>query len=205
MIKKKDSFDSGFNDYEFEEVETKSQTHKKDREEEEEEEEESINQISNLDLIKAISQTLETILKGNKYRPNYREINKKQDKMVFSAKTIPKISIEDYLKRIQFYANMEKNTLIMSLIYIDRLCKIANLTLTYYNIHRILFTSILLSIKYNEDCFFDNKYYAEIAGIKTKELKSLEYNFSTMISFRFFVVNEIFEKYRINLENCEQY
>jgi hypothetical protein len=202
MSIKKESFDSekGFDDCEFEEVETKDQTHLVDREEDED----NINEFPNIDLIRAISETLETILEGNKYQSNYKEKVKNQEKMAFSSKTIPKISLKDYLIRIQNYANMEKNTLIMSLIYIDRLCKIANLTLTYYNIHRILFTAVLLSIKFNEDCFFENKFYAQIAGIKEKELKSLEYNFSIMINFRFFVVKEIFEQYRTYLDNFEQ-
>jgi hypothetical protein len=152
-------------------------------------------------LIKAISQTLETILEGNQYRPKYKDIILKQSNMIFSAKKIPDISIEDYLIRIQKYTNMERNTLITSLIFIDRLCKISNLTLTYYNIHRILFTSVLISIKYNEDNFFDNKYYSEIAGVKAKELNLLEYNFTKMISFRFFVSDEIFEKYKQHLDN----
>ena len=91
----------------------------------------------------------------------------------------------------------------MSLIFIDRLCKIANLTLTYYNIHRILFTSILLSIKYNEDNFYDNKFYSEIAGIKLKELNILEYTFTKMINFRFFINNNIFENYVQYLDNYE--
>ena len=202
MSIKKESFDSekGFDDCEFEEVETKDQTHLVDREEDED----NINEFPNIDLIRAISETLEPILEGNKYQSNYKEKVKNQEKMAFSSKTIPKISLKDYLIRIQNYANMEKNTLIMSLIYIDRLCKIANLTLTYYNIHRILFTAVLLSIKFNEDCFFENKFYAQIAGIKEKELKSLEYNFSIMINFRFFVVKEIFEQYRTYLDNFEQ-
>ena len=208
---KKTSFDSEnsscLSDSDIEDAETKEQTHKNEKEDEEEDEKEDDDKyikLDTIDLIKSISNTLETILQGNKYQQNYKDIIQKQSDMVFSAKNIPNISIEDYLKRIQKYANMEKSTLIISLIFIDRLCKISNLALTYYNIHRILFTSILISIKYNEDCFYDNKYYSEIAGVKLKELKSLEYNFVKMIHFRFFVNDEIFEKYKQCLENLEQ-
>ena len=49
--------------------------------------------------------------------------------------------------------------------------------------------------------YFDNKYYSEIAGVKAKELNLLEYNFTKMISFRFFVSDEIFEKYKQHLDN----
>ena len=203
-MKKDLSFDSeasnSFSDCEAEDVETKTHSYENEKDEEDEYEKD----FPNINLIKAISITLETILENNKSLSNYRDVLIKQSTMPFNSDKIPNISIEDYLKRIQTYSNMEENTLITSLIFIDRLCIISKLTLTYYNIHRILFTSILISIKYNEDNFYDNKYYADIAGIKTKELNLLEYNFVNMINFKFFVNDEIFEKYRFYLDNFER-
>ena len=196
---KKTSFDSEeFNsDIEEDEIETKSQTKNK---------EDESTKLPNLNLIKAISQTLTSILENNKKLPNFKEILKNQGKMVFSANLIPNISIEKYLIRIQTYANMERSTLILSLILIDRLCQKSNLTLTYYNIHRIIFSSILISIKYNEDNYYDNKYYAEIAGVKIKELKLLEYNFISLLNFNLFIQDDIYEKYKQYLLEfeCEQ-
>ena len=121
--------------------------------------------------------------------------------MVFSANSVPNISIKDYLIRIQTYSGIEKSTMILSLIYIDRICEVAELTLTYYNIHRILFASVLMAIKYNEDNFYDNKFYSEIAGVKLKELKLIEYTFLDMIDFKMFVDDDTFEKYTQYLEN----
>jgi hypothetical protein len=198
-MNKKKSFDSeasNSSDCDIEEVETKDQTRR-------EEEDEEKKKFQNIDLIKAISSTLEAILENNKSRSNYKEVLKNQSKMVFSSNSIPNISIEDYLKRIQTYSNIEKNTLITSLIFIDRFCKIGNITLTYYNIHRILFSAVLISIKYNEDIFYDNKYYADIAGVKLKELKSLEYNFVNIINFKLYVADDVFEKYKLYLDNFE--
>ena len=123
--------------------------------------------------------------------------------MPFNANFIPNISIEKYLIRIQTYANMEKSTLIISLILIDRLCQISNLTLTYYNIHRIVFTAILISIKYNEDSYYENKYYAEIAGVKLKELKLLEYSFVSLLQFNLFIQDELYKKYQLYLDNFD--
>ena len=97
----------------------------------------------------------------------------------------------------------QKSTLILSLIYIDRFCEIADITLTYYNIHRILFAAVLMSIKYNEDNYYDNKFYADIAGVKLKELKMIEYTFLDLIDFKMFIDSETFEKYRDFLENNE--
>ena len=195
---KKNSFESeGFSDCEENEIETKS-IEKKD----------TINsnstEIENNKLIESISQTLCTILENNKKMANYKEIIKKQSKVAFSANLIPKISIKDYLIRIQTYSNIEKSTLIFSLIYIDRLCHNSDVKLTYYNIHRILFSSILISIKYNEDSYYDNKYYSEIAGVKLKELKLLEYTFIAMINFKLYISNEIYKKYETYLDNFEQ-
>ena len=96
-----------------------------------------------------------------------------QEKSIFSAQSIPTISLKDYLERIKIYSQVENNTLITSLIYVDRLCQKTNLILTPYNIHRIIFTAILLSLKYNEDLIYDFSYYSKIAGVSVKELKKL--------------------------------
>ena len=190
------SFDSekfNYSDNESENVETKARTSNIEKEDEKE--------LKIEDLIESISQALETIIADNKLLFNYNEVIKKQSKNVFSSRIIPKISIKDYLTRIHTYTHIEKNTLILSLIYIDRFCKLSKLTLTCYNIHRILFTSILISIKYNEDTFYDNKYYAEIAGVQLKELNILEYNFVNLIHFLLYVKDETFKNYESYLDN----
>ena len=154
----------------------------------------------NKKLIKSISNALTTILEENKKMDNYKEIVKKQSKMAFSANSIPNISINDYLTRIQVYSGIEKSTLILSLIQIDHLCKKAELILTYYNIHRILFGAVLISIKYNEDTYYDNKFYSEIAGVKLKELKMIEYSFLELSNFNVFINDQEYEQYKNYLE-----
>ena len=155
----------------------------------------------NVDLIKSISKALTIILEENKQSDNYKDIIEKQNKMIFSSKTIPNISIYDYLIRIQFYSGIEKSTLIFSLILIDHICKNADLILTYYNIHRILFGSILISIKINEDSIYDNKFYAEIAGVKLKELNVIEYTFFKLNNFNVLVSTKEYKKYKNYLES----
>ena len=157
--------------------------------------------IENINIIKLIFKSLTTILDNNKNMPNYKNILVKQSKMCFSSKTLPDISLYEYLIRIQKYSLVEKSTLILALIYIDRLCKIGKIILTDYNIHRILFSALILAIKYNEDKFFENEYYSQIAGIKMTELKNIEYNFLSLCNFNVFVDEETFEKYSRNLHN----
>ena len=159
--------------------------------------------LANSNLIKSISSALTMILDENKNLKNYKKILLAQKKMIFNAKSVPKISIYDYLKRIQTYSYIEKSTLIISLIYIDRICQIGHLTLTYYNIHRILFAAIIIAIKYNEDSFYDNKYYSEIAGVDLKELNIMENTFAEMCHFKLYIADEIFEKYYKYLNSLE--
>ena len=188
------SFDSEKSDEDsIEEDDTKSITEKeKDKAKSSIKENE---EIQNIELINAISNTLTTILEKNKKLKNYREILKNQSLMYFSAYTIPNISIKDYLIRIQNYSLMEKSTLILSLILIDHMCKKSNLVLTPYNIHRILFSSVIISIKYNEDSYYDNNFYAQIAGIKPNELKLLEYKFLELNDFDVYVTDVEYEQY----------
>jgi len=193
MSKNDDSFDSERSSNCEEEIEIKSKnTIKKDSPE---------SKVLDDKLIKAISITLTSILDQNKNLDNYKEVIKNQSQSVFSANFIPNISIYDYLERIKTYSKAEKSTLIISLIYIDRICNKAKITLTYYNIHRILFSAVLLGIKYNEDCYYDNKYYSKIAGVKLKELKILEYNFIKLLNCELYVNRELYDKYQIYLDN----
>ena len=120
--------------------------------------------------------------------------------MYFSANSVPNISIKDYLIRIQNYSELEKSTLILSLILIDRVCKRKNIVLTMYNIHRILFSSVVISIKYNEDFYFDNTFYAQIAGVQPNELKILEYKFLELNDFNVYVKDTEYEQYEKYLE-----
>ena len=192
------TFNSGnLSDYEEEEEEeTRNQSEKEKGKNNKTEEIKDLN----IDIINSISSALTLILEENKKLKNYKEMVEKQSKMIFSSKSIPSISLYDYLKRIQKYTQLERSTLIITLILIDHICERAHLTLTYHNIHRILFGSILISIKYNEDSIYDNLFYAEIGGVKLNELKMIEYSFLVLSNFKVNVKIEEFEHYKKYLE-----
>ena len=92
--------------------------------------------LPNNDLIRAISITLTSIIDNNKNLDDYKEIIKTQSRQPFSANIIPSISIIDYLVRIQTYSNIEKSTLIVSLIYIDRFCEYLRENGRYFSRHQ---------------------------------------------------------------------
>ena len=188
---------------EEDERETKNQSDKEKAKNGNDEENEEP-KVKNLKLINSISNVLTTILEENKKLDNYKELLKKQSKMLFSASSIPNISINDYLTRIQLYSGIEKSTLILSLIQIDHICKKTELILSYYNIHRLLFTAVLISIKFNEDTYYDNKFYSEIAWVKLKELKMLEYTFMELNDFNIFINHKEYEQYKKYLEEFDK-
>ena len=124
-----------------------------------------------------------------------------QKKLLFNAKELPTITIKNYLYRIQTYSEAEDNTLIFALILIDKICETGSIILTEYNIHRLLFISILISIKYNEDLVFELDCYSKIAGITKKEIKKLEYEFLTLIKFEVYVQKTLFDNYKNYIYN----
>ena len=107
----------------------------------------------------------------------------------------PQLSLSEYLNRIITYTQIEFNTLITSLIYIDRYCLQTNTKLTYINVYKLLTCGILVSIKYNEDVIFHMKYYAKVFGVSEKELRKMERAFVMKMNFDFYVKKELFEQY----------
>lgn len=96
---------------------------------------------------------------------------------------------------------MENSTTILTLIYADRVCALSGLLLHPHNIHRIILACCLLAIKYNEDDYYANDYYAEVGGVSLEEINVLEYNCISMLNFNLFVEEEIFNKYINYLKN----
>ena len=143
---------------------------------------------------KSISIIINELIDSNSKNENENE--NKND--IFETKGIPDISLYEYLIRIISYSNCEENTLILSLIYIDKISKIKQLN--KFNIYKILFTSILISLKFYEDEIFTNSYYSQIAGVSEKELIIMEYDFFILLNFNLFIKEEIFNTFKKALE-----
>ena len=82
---------------------------------------------------------------------------------------------------------MSKETLISALIYIDRMTKVASFQITSFEIHRVLVIACILSIKYNCDEFYDNVYYAHVAGTSLKEFNEIEEEFLCILEYNLFI------------------
>ena len=169
---------------------------------------ESINihlgQIPDIQLINTISELLNNISEENnsiEVNNNNITINKKIK--LFMLKKMPSITIRDYLLRLSKYSKISESTLIFILIYIDRLCQKYKFKINYFNIYKLILTSMILAIKYNEDEFYSTEFYAKLGGITKVELNLMEYEFINLINFNLFVQEELYFKYHDLLLNDE--
>ena len=137
---------------------------------------------------------LHILSENKKSKDYYKKINSNQDGH-FTFKKKPGISLLDYLTRILKYVKIEYSTLIIAMIYIDRICK-EKVFLNEFNIHRVMLISIYMAYTYNEDCIYENKYLALVSGLSKSEMLLLEEDFLDLIDFRLFVSEEIFEQYK---------
>ena len=142
-------------------------------------------------IIKSIAQNLKEIIKENIRNNQMKYI--KHD--IFYISRQPPISLEDYINRIFKNTKMNISSLIISIIYIDRFSELNGYILSLKNIHRILLTACLLSIKFNEDVNVNTKYYANVAGIPVQDLNNLEFYLIVKLKFSLFVDYDTYQKY----------
>ena len=154
------------------------------------------NTILNHELNSLISINLLHIISKNKLKGNYKALLKKQKNNIFNIQKIPKLSIGDFIYRITYYTKISEVTLISSLILMERYCKNNNIILTVYNIHRLLFISIMVNIKFMEDKHFLNSFYAMICDVKLSYLNKMEYEFLSGIQFQLLINKNVYYKYR---------
>jgi hypothetical protein len=64
-----------------------------------------------------------------------------------------------------------------------------------------MLAGVLLAIKYNEDDYYSNTFYAKVGGISLKEINVLELDFIVLIQHNLFVKRDIYNKYREYLSN----
>jgi hypothetical protein len=151
-------------------------------------------------LINTLSVIFTDICKENDINPI---INNKNISL-FLTDSIQTITINDYLQRLVKYTQVESSTLIAMLIYIDRLCELNNFIVNSYNVYKILFSSLIIAIKYNEDEYYDNKFYAKVGGLTLKEMNNLEINYLSLIDFKLYISEEVFDNYFENLIDAMQ-
>ena len=148
-------------------------------------------------IIEKVSELLQDICDENKNDTNifYKPLE------CFYSRRIPLVSIQEYIEYIYKYTKINSSTIILMLIYIDRICNMNKFKISYYNIQKLILASMILAIKYNEDSYYNNEYYAKVGGVTVEELNNLEYKSFELLNFNLFISNDIYEKYLAYITN----
>ena len=149
-------------------------------------------------LIKTLSLIFTDICKEN----DINQIKNNNKIYPFLTNTNQSISINDYLERLVKYTQAESSTLIAMLIFIDRLCEYNNFIVNSFNVFKIIFSSLIMAIKYNEDLYYDNNYYAKVGGLTLKEFNYLEIYYLRLIDFKLYISDDVFETYFRNINDA---
>ena len=154
-------------------------------------------ELPSVDVVASISVVLEMLVEDNeKNSEKLSAVIAEQKELPFYYHKIPKLSLREYLERICLYLEFSDSTLIVALIYIDRICEKKGILLTRKNIYRLLFTAILLSVKFNEDHRYKLDFCAKVAGVQLGELAEYEETFIDIMNFEFYVSEEEFFVYK---------
>lgn len=66
---------------------------------------------------------------------------------------------------------------------------------------RVILTASIISIKFNEDDYYDNSFYAKVGGISLQEVNELEYAFLSMCGFTMSINENKYLKYKVYLKD----
>ncbi|KAL8442684.1 hypothetical protein Emed_007215 [Eimeria media] len=114
----------------------------------------------------------------------------------FLSASEPMITVADYVERLARFFQCSKECFILALIYIDRLLQSNNhVWLCPLNVHRLVVTALMVAVKFADDTFYSNAYYAKVGGLPVKEINYLEATLLRMLRFRLHVLPCEFERF----------
>ena len=151
-------------------------------------------------IISSIAKNLTELIIEN--QQNIDDIYIRRD--IFYLTHEPLFSIEDYIKHIVKYTRMDISSLILGVIYIDKMCEKEKYVLSFNNINRLILAACLLSIKFNEDSSFSNVIFARIGGVSVELLNKLEYDFYVLMDFFLYVDFVYYQKYFVYFSKCSK-
>ena len=118
---------------------------------------------------------------------------------IFNTRKKPVVSFKKFLNRIIRYCQPEPSTLLLSLIYLDKILLKTNIKLTHINGFKLFYGCFVCSMKYNEDRHNTNKFYAKVCGISFNELLMMEYICLKNLEWNLFVDKSTYELYFNNI------
>jgi len=141
-------------------------------------------------LIEVLSDVLKELCDRNESHGKHLIFNSS-----FCSTRVPSITVKQYVRRLAKYTCCSEESLVLSLVYIDRLITKKGFILISHNVHRLILTSILVSAKFFDDKYYSNAFFGKVGGVSSKELNTLEKLFLHGIQFDLFVDTGVYKKY----------
>ena len=111
-------------------------------------------------------------------------------------------TIFDFMADIIILTKMEKEVIVLSLIYIERYIFNTGLLLTSRNWRRILLTSMIISSKLWDDNSFENGHFSQVfANLGVSEINTLERIFLELINYNVFIKQSEYFKYLLMIKS----
>mmetsp|Transcript_1519 Transcript_1519/g.2021 ORF Transcript_1519/g.2021 Transcript_1519/m.2021 type:complete len:280 (+) Transcript_1519:180-1019(+) len=101
-------------------------------------------------------------------------------------------AVNELLEKVRKHSSCSPECFVLAMIYIKRILFKTNLRLTPLNVSIIALTSILLAVKFHDDLFYNNRFFAYIGDVSLAELNSMEAKFLSIMGFDLFVSPEQF-------------
>ncbi|KAJ8635755.1 hypothetical protein MRB53_010022 [Persea americana] len=148
----------------------------------------------NDEFIKLLSSLLQRVAESNYWE---MPVGTASRFSAFDCITRPSISIQSYLERIVRLADCSPSCYVVAYIYLDRFIKNQPwCPITFYNVHFLVLTSVMVSAKFMDDIHYNNGYYAQIGAVSsTKYMNFLEKNFLFDLNFELNVTVSDFYSY----------
>mmetsp|Transcript_3483 Transcript_3483/g.8221 ORF Transcript_3483/g.8221 Transcript_3483/m.8221 type:complete len:234 (+) Transcript_3483:145-846(+) len=119
---------------------------------------------------------------------------------LFDSSAVPNITIEEYVCRLATFCKASNECLYLALLYLDRFSARVGIMITPKNVHRLFFTSMLVSIKYWDDYYYTNEFYGGVGGIRLVEVNRLEQLFLRSVRYSLLFSPEEYAKYQQAVE-----
>lgn len=104
------------------------------------------------------------------------------------------IRADIYVKRIMRYGGCSPSTLVLGLLYVERLKrKLLHVWITKQNIQRLFLVAVMEAVKHWEDFYYSNEHWAKIGGLTLKELNALEVEFLNLMNWELYVPADEYE------------
>lgn len=115
----------------------------------------------------------------------------------FHAAGEPVFSFSEYISRFITYCDCSPSCYVVAFMYIDRIVQqFKELPFNNLTCHRLLLTSIVMAIKFNEEEVFPDKFYAAIGGLDVSEIVYLQRAFLELLNWKLNVDPVDYERYR---------